>query len=702
MLRVAEGGFLRNRDPFVLLFILLVVLSLRSGSVFPSLDVTADTRNVETNPETFILANLVDSPKLSEESEDRFNITFWIRDWNEKIAFADMNVTVYDLKRRLASSHISDETGHLDLRFVYAGSYVVLVESENRTVCYQKFDVEESDTYVVRTWAYDLDVTFVDESGQALANHTVLLYDQTVFQASNYTLLTDDLKRDANHAVMTDEAGRLVHQTETDEKGMVSFTGIWNGTYRMKIISKESWIGEYILGEYVLTYQAPVSGDYVLDLQEPASLSLECVKADLALKSVTASNAPIVNVTIQVRNKLGHLFFEDSTNKTGFAEQKNVYLIDREYAISALCGNRLVGYSVIDAATTRTFTIECWAYDLTVVCLDRKDKPLQDHIVFLYDQLVFYSPTNFTAVDDQKGALTRWNETCEGGMAYFRDVWNGTYRILVAAGELIGEETINLQKPETIDVKCNKTSLTISFITGSDEPLPNATVYMHDSDGRLIFRDYTDQNGYIQHESVYVDNYRVFVEWMGIEVWSGDLDVLQDTDPKIRCSVFRLEMNFRDPFGNALPKADVTLRKKISIGATSWRYMEPALKLETNENGLISRLLPSGIYEALCSSGVYSGSATINLVSNHEEIVRCNMQLNILFLALFVASPLAGLTLLLERRKLRKPIEIRRYKSMLSNLESMYRSGQVEYRLYRKVREEYEAKLMELGGREMR
>ena len=702
MLRVAEGGFLRNRDPFVLLFILLVVLSLRSGSVFPSLDVTADTRNVETNPETFILANLVDSPKLSEESEDRFNITFWIRDWNEKIAFADMNVTVYDLKRRLASSHISDETGHLDLRFVYAGSYVVLVESENRTVCYQKFDVEEFDTYVVRTWAYDLDATFVDESEQALANHTVLLYDQTVFQASNYTLLTDDLKRDANHAVMTDEVGRLVRQTETDEKGMVSFTGMWNGTYRMKIISKESWIGEYILGDYVLTYQEPVSGDYVLDLQEPTSLSLECVKADLALKSVTASNASIMNVTIQVRNKLGHLFFEDSTNKTGFIERENVYLIDREYAISALHGNRLVGYSVIDAATTRTFAIECWAYDLTVVCLDREDKPLQDHIVFLYDQLVFYSPNNFTLVDDQTGALARWNETHEGGMAYFRDVWNGTYKILVAAGELIGKETINLQKPETIFVKCNKTSLTIGFITGSDEPLANATVYMHDSNGRLIFRDYTDQNGYIQHDSVYVDNYRVFVEWMGIEVWSGDLDVLQDAEPKIRCSVFRLEMNFRDPFGNALPKADVTLRKKISIGGTGWRYVEPALKLETNENGYISRLLPSGTYEASCSSGVYSGSATVDLVSNHEEIVRCNMQLNSLFLALFVASPLAGLTLLLERRKLRKPIEIRRYRSMLSNLESMYRSGQVEYRLYRKVREEYEAKLMELGGREMR
>jgi len=35
-------------------------------------------------------------------------------------------------------------------------------------------------------------------------------------------------------------------------------------------------------------------------------------------------------------------------------------------------------------------------------------------------------------------------------------------------------------------------------------------------------------------------------------------------------------------------------------------------------------------------------------------------------------------------------------------LESLYESGLVEYKLYRKLRERYEAKLMELGGREVR
>jgi hypothetical protein len=39
---------------------------------------------------------------------------------------------------------------------------------------------------------------------------------------------------------------------------------------------------------------------------------------------------------------------------------------------------------------------------------------------------------------------------------------------------------------------------------------------------------------------------------------------------------------------------------------------------------------------------------------------------------------------------------------MLSKLETMYKNGQVEYKIYRKLREEYEARIMELGGREMR
>ena len=56
----------------------------------------------------------------------------------------------------------------------------------------------------------------------------------------------------------------------------------------------------------------------------------------------------------------------------------------------------------------------------------------------------------------------------------------------------------------------------------------------------------------------------------------------------------------------------------------------------------------------------------------------------------------------MERRKFRKPLEIRKYRKNLLELESMYKQGLVEYKIYRKIKEEYESKVIELGGREIR
>jgi hypothetical protein len=39
---------------------------------------------------------------------------------------------------------------------------------------------------------------------------------------------------------------------------------------------------------------------------------------------------------------------------------------------------------------------------------------------------------------------------------------------------------------------------------------------------------------------------------------------------------------------------------------------------------------------------------------------------------------------------------------MLLKLESIYSNGLAEYKIYRKLKEEYETKLMELGGRKRR
>jgi len=696
MLRVTKGKTVKGKGTVIVLFILLAALNVELSNLLASRFSEVSIPEAQTSSKIFAVMSPVN--EYSQKNADPFNVTLWIKDWKAKNAFENLNVTVYDLKRKLASSSLSNKTGYVDLKFLNAGSYVISVQSKNRTVGYQKINITKSEKIVVKTWAYDLNLTLLNEIGKPLANHTVFLYDQMVFRASKFTIGSDDVRRTSNYTLMTDEVGPLVNQTKTDRNGTARFIGVWNGTYRITIAVNESWIGEYVLGKYVLKLQEPASGEFILKLQEPTSLKLICFRASFALKFISESNVPFRNATVYIRNRLGHLLFKDVTNRTGFVEHKNLYVTDGVYTVSARYGNRTVGYSVINVTKTEIFTVEGWAYNLTVRCVDQENKILPDHVVLLYDQLVFYSPTNITAVANRTGLLVNSTRTDRNGTAHFKDLWNGTYRIRVMGGELIGEQTVKLQNLESVLLKCNKTYLVLRFFTGADEPLSNATVQIYDSVKHLIFKDYTDENGYIRHDGIYLDNYTVFAEWMGTEVWSGVVDVHKDRELTVRCSVFRLMLRVTDPFGNPLPYADVILRKKI----TSWRYIGSPLELETDETGYVSRLLPSGIYEASYFYGIYSSMNIINLVEDYGETVRCNVQLSVLLLTLSVASPMVALTLLLERKRLRKPVEIKRYKNMLSKLESIYKSGLVEYKVYRKLREEYEAKLMELGGREMR
>lgn len=634
-----------------------------------------------------------------DNNANKVNVTLWIKDWNEKIYFSNLNVTIFDLKENKISSDLTNETGCVDLRFLPTGSYVVIVKSGNRTVGYQRIKIEKSKTFVIRTWAYELNMTLVDEHGDPLANHTVYIYDQMVFREPNYTIVKGDVKRYENYTVIVDHEGALVCLNETDNNGTVRFTGLWNGTYRIKVYRKGMRVKKYVLGKLISVYEEPVSGEYVLNLQESSFIKLKCVKRDLKLKFISESNIPIQNATVYVRNRNGHLYFKDITNETGIFEHKNVFVIDDFYAVSVMFGNRTVGYELINATKPGVFTIKCWAYNLTVKCVDQENNPLTDHIVFLYDQLIFYTPTNITKLVNQTGTLVNWTKTDENGTAFFTNIWNGTYRIRVLSGEIVGDEEINLQKTTFILLKCNKTYLTLRLLTGSGMPLSNATVYIHDSAGHLIFRDYPDQNGYIHHEGIYVDRYTVFVKWMGRQVWSGNLDTYKNREFTIKCSVFNLIVRVEDPFGNPIRKANVTLTTAIR----GWSHRSGiSLRLKTDENGYVSCLLPSDTYDISSSYGIYSGFTIVDLTSDHQITLRCEVQLNLWILTFLIASSSVALTVLLERKNMRKHLEIRRYKKLLSKLDEMYTSGLVEYKIYRKLREEYEANLMKLGGREMR
>ncbi|HID25197.1 MAG TPA: hypothetical protein EYP23_01850, partial [Thermoplasmata archaeon] len=350
-----------------------------------------------------------------------------------------------------------------------------------------------NENFTIRTWSYDLNLTLVDDLGKPLTNHTVLLQDQ-IFQKSftvgtgngtrttfymghshiikgtvkvyldgvltkNYILdyvtgqlifnsppsngteitadysywipTTGEIKRALSTTVRTEEAGPLVAKAETDENGTVSFHNVWNGTYRLTVLGKERWLEQYVLGEKILTRLEPAEGDFIIKVQGPTNTTIKCVRSDMTLQFVTKSQIPVRNATVEVRNKEGHLLYKDQTNSTGFIQRKNIYVTNELYTVSARIGERIIGREVINVTKFKPLTIKCWTNNLTVTSLDREGNPLPNHLVFLYDQLVFHSPENFTLITGHAGSLVNLTWTDENGTAYFKDLWNGTYQVRV-------------------------------------------------------------------------------------------------------------------------------------------------------------------------------------------------------------------------------------------------------------------------------
>ena len=729
----------------ILISVSLLFLNLQSNVLFSGQCPLAGRKGL------FSLAN------AQANSGQLFNITLWIRDWENKTELKNVKVTIYDLNERRYTSRVTNNTGHVDIPFIRLGSYIVSVDDGNRTLSKQRINIEQEGIFIINTWCYDLEITLIDNDGNPLSNHTVSLYNQmfrtplkvgvgngtqTEFYlghqniimgteriylngslTTNYNIdyvggkilfnsppaenteitayynywdtISNDVGFAENYRVKTDETGFLVRQVETDENGTAHFSGLCNGTYRMKVVSKGIWVEEYVLGEYVKKYIEPATGECVISLNESSKIPLRGIRVDVGFKVQSNSGFPIANATLLIRTPSGHLIFQGNTDKTEIIERKNLYVFESAYTVSVLYGNRLIGQESISVTESRIYEIKCWAHNLEVTCLDLDGTPLKDHPVLLFDQTVFYAPATYSIITEKPGLLSGFARTDAEGKAYFNDIWNGTYWIKILADETIGEKIINLQGSESLTIICNKTYLALRFVTSSGEPLSGATVTVL-SGGNIIFRDRTDEAGFIVRGDIYAGNYTVNAEWAGILVWSGTVDTLKNRYETKQCTVYRVTLTFVDQFGNPMPEADLSFRKIVSRTLS-----QLVLSTETNENGRISVLLPYGTYEISCSSGIYEGSITVNLNSDFERTVACSIKASSWFLIILFTVPTFILTVILERRRLRAPLTIRKYRSMLNKLEAMYNSGLVEYKIYRKLRDEYEMKITELEGREV-
>ncbi len=487
-----EGKSMKTHRKIVFstFFILIVLLS---QALYDS--------TYSNNGSTIIGVQALRSP-IGDDVPARYNVTLWVRDWANKTSYGDVNVTILDPQGQRSTSYLSNQTGYINLRFIEAGSYVISVQKANRTIGYQEININQNATHLIKTWSYDFNMTLVDKQGSRLANHTVMLYDQLEYDAPKFAYESGAVVRRQNVTLVTEELGSLVRQAKTDNNGTLSFLAVWNGTYRMKIIGVETEIREYVLGELVITKIPPAVGEGIMVFQNPTNITLPCLRVDFQLHLVAASDFNVTNAQVFTRDMNGHLFFEDNSNETGYVEHKNVYIINGEFAVTARYGNRTIGYKEIEVTETKVFTIKCWMNNLTVTCIDLDGEPLVGYVILLYDQVIFYSPTNVTVVTNQTMQLINWTKTDENGVVRFSDLWNGTYWITVSSGEIVKEMIINLQKMESFIIIGEKTYMSLSFVTRTGQPLSGALVRVYDDSENLVFWEHTDSFGHILRQSL--------------------------------------------------------------------------------------------------------------------------------------------------------------------------------------------------------
>jgi len=460
-----------------------------------------------------------------------------------------------------------------------------------------------------------------------------------------------------------------------------------------------------VLGEDFSNFQssikAPTSNQNLLRISE--NISTATYNVTLLITNWDGTLC-LGGLNVSVYDMDGNLILSGLSNSTGHLD---LNLDERSYVILVESDGRIVGYQRVYINDSGLIPIKTWSYTLQVTCIDRENKYVSGATVSLYEQ-VNRLLTNTSGPAASEWSLVSIAKTDVNGSVTFNNVWNGTYKVVVENSKIMGERIVHVTRSEHLIVECRRTSLEIKIVTSTlrERPLYNATVILQDSAGNIAFKGYSDQNGYVRFNNVYVDNYTIFVDWMNVEVYSGTINVEVSNSLALKSSVFEVTLRVVDLSNKPLPRSKIFVRK---IGVSRYpgeiRYISEIIKeLETDENGLASIMLPSGNYEFSAFNGIYSGKSTVTLASGglggeSATVIRCNIQLGVWILIFLFSLPLSALSLLLERSKLRKPLEYKRYKNMLMKLESMYSGGLVEYKIYKKLKDEYEAKLMELGGR---
>ncbi len=381
------------------------------------------------------------------------------------------------------------------------------------------------------------------------------------------------------------------------------------------------------------------------------------------------------NLSITLLDGKGEVYRSILSNKTGYASLKvNV----GNYQIKVYSDSRLVGYKAVSISAPTFIVIKCWAYDVNVLCLNRDGKPLLGMAVGLK-----------SVVDKTKGetSIVFAGQSTATGIAMIENVWNGTYSATVfGGGAKVANATVDVNENEqNVTLICDLADLTVYVINPDGDPIFNATGLLY-REASMISMEFSDINGYLRFRNLLLGNYTIVINWMGISTGFADIALINgSTVLPVESSVSRLTIACVDIWGKPLAGANVVIQSGREI-----------LRRTANATGYVSEFVPKGrSYTVSVSSNIYSGSTevTITETSMLKITVVCNVQWTIFAYLIIVGIAWASVGWFYKKQRREVSFELLRLKERILRLDELYGRGEVEYSLYKKLKNEYEEEL---------
>ncbi|MFQ1020738.1 MSCRAMM family protein [Tardisphaera saccharovorans] len=273
--------------------------------------------------------------------------------------------------------------------------------------------------------------------------------------------------------------------------------------------------------------------------------------------------------------------------------------------------------------------------------------------------------------------------------AVFRYLAPGSYKLV---GVMWGIQTqplyINLSHNELIAFRMpGLNSLSFRVVTVDGYPLSNATLQLYGAGGIFLTQATTDAQGRAG-VAVPIGNYTYMFRYRGSTVAVGSVRVEGPTSELVNASVSRTTIYVSSIFG---PISGAEVRVYSSNGSLVFAG-------RTNSAGEVMVYLPEGSFTASASSAAYAGSASITAPVLSARVF-AGLSASAWLLIFMVVIGWSGYVTLELKSGGRKE-EVAKLKSMIQKLNELYDSGEVDFALYNKLNDEYQARLAELTRHE--